>query len=160
MKIEPRTVAIFHYDLADGAGRRIESSRTGRPLAVLHGAGNVIAGVEAALAGREPGARFTVTVPPEQGYGERRDGLVQRVPKKHLRDPQRLRPGDSTVLATRDGQRMVSVLKVGQSVVDVDLNHPMAGRTLVFDIEVLAVREATPEEIEHGHAHEPGGHPH
>jgi FKBP-type peptidyl-prolyl cis-trans isomerase SlyD len=160
MKIDKNTVASFHYDLADGAGNRIESSRSGQPLAVLHGAGNVIPGVEAALAGREAGERFSVTVPPEQGYGERREGLVQRVPKKYFRDGQRLRPGDTTVLSTRDGQRVVTVAKVGQSVIDVDLNHPMAGRTLVFDIEVVSVREATPEEIDHGHAHEPGGHHH
>ena len=160
MKIDKNTVASFHYDLADAAGNRIESSRSGQPLAVLHGAGNVIPGVEAALAGREAGERFSVTVPPEQGYGERREGLIQRVPKKYFRDAQRLRVGDTTMLSTRDGQRVVTVAKVGQSVIDVDLNHPMAGRTLVFDIDVVAVREATPEEIEHGHAHEPGGHHH
>lgn len=160
MKIENNTVATFHYDLADTAGQRIESSRAGQPLAVLHGAGNVIAGVEAALAGRVAGERFSVTVPPGQGYGERREGLVQRVPKKYFRDASRLRAGDTTMLSTREGQRVVTVAKVGQSVIDVDLNHPMAGRTLVFDIEIVAVREATPEEVEHGHAHEPGGHHH
>ncbi|MCE3005180.1 MAG: peptidylprolyl isomerase [Xanthomonadaceae bacterium] len=160
MKIDNNTVASFHYDLADAAGNRIESSRGGQPLAVLHGAGNVIPGVEAALAGRSVGERFSVTVPPEQGYGERREGLTQRVPKKYFRDGQRLRAGDTTMLSTLDGQRVVTVVKVGQSVIDVDLNHPMAGRTLVFDIEVVAVREATAEEIAHGHAHEPGGHAH
>jgi FKBP-type peptidyl-prolyl cis-trans isomerase SlyD len=160
MNIDKNTVASFHYDLADTAGNRIESSRSGQPLAVLHGAGNVIPGVEAALAGRAAGERFSVTVPPEQGYGEHREGLVQRVPKKYFRDASRLRVGDTTLLSTRDGQRVVTVAKVGQSVIDVDLNHPMAGRTLVFDIEVVAVRAATAEEIEHGHAHEPGGHNH
>jgi FKBP-type peptidyl-prolyl cis-trans isomerase SlyD len=160
MKIEPNTVATFHYDLTDASGQAIESSRAGEPLAVLHGAGNVIPGVEAALAGHGVGDRFSVTVPPEQGYGERRDGLVQRVPKKYFRDGSRLRVGDTTMLSSKDGQRVVTVVKVGQSVIDVDLNHPMAGRTLVFDLEVMSVRDATPEEIEHGHAHELGGQAH
>lgn len=161
MKIESNTVATFHYDLADASGQAIESSRAGAPLAVLHGAGNVIPGVEAALAGHGVGDRFSVTVAPEEGYGERREGLIQRVPKKYFRDGGRLRAGDTTVLSSKDGtQRVVTVVKVGQSVIDVDLNHPMAGRTLVFDIEIVSVRAATPEEIEHGHAHEPGGHAH
>jgi FKBP-type peptidyl-prolyl cis-trans isomerase SlyD len=160
MKIESNTVATFHYDLADAAGAAIESSRAGSPLAVLHGAGNVIPGIEAALAGHGVGDRFSVTVPPGQGYGERREGLTQRVPKKYFRDGNRLRAGDTTILSSKEGQRVVTVVKVGQSVIDVDLNHPMAGRTLVFDIEVVSVRAATPEEIEHGHAHEPGGHAH
>jgi len=100
-------------------------------------------------------------VPPELGYGERREGLQQRVPKKYFRDANRLKPGMRTVLTTKeDGQRVVSILKVGTSVVDVDLNHPMAGRTLVFDIEVIEVRAASAEEIAHGHAHAPGGHAH
>jgi FKBP-type peptidyl-prolyl cis-trans isomerase SlyD len=68
--------------------------------------------------------------------------------------------GDTTMLSSKDGQRVVTVVKVGQSVIDVDLNHPMAGRTLVFDLEVMSVRDATPEEIEHGHAHELGGQAH
>jgi FKBP-type peptidyl-prolyl cis-trans isomerase SlyD len=160
MKIEAHTVATFHYDLSSPEGERIESSRSGEPLAILHGAGNVIPGVENALAGRAAGERFSVTVPPDQGYGERREGLGQRVPKKYFRDPRRLRPGQQTQLQTREGPRVVTVVKVGESVVDVDLNHPMAGRTLVFDIEVVTVRAASADEIAHGHAHEPGGHAH
>jgi FKBP-type peptidyl-prolyl cis-trans isomerase SlyD len=116
--------------------------------------------VEAALDGREAGERFSVTVAPAQAYGERREGLTQRVPKKHVRNADRLRVGDSAVVQTTDGARVVTVMKVGSSVLDVDLNHPMAGRTLVFDIEILAVRAATEEEVAHGHAHEPGGHQH
>ena len=161
MKIERNTVATFHYDLSDEAGQVIESSRGGDPMAALHGAGNVIPGIESALAERVAGERFSISVPPGQGYGERREGLQQRVPKKYFRDPARLKPGMRTVLATKeDGQRMVTVIKVGASVVDVDLNHPMAGRTLMFDIEVIDVRAATAEEIAHGHAHAPGGHAH
>jgi len=161
MKIEHNTVATFHYDLSDEQGSVIESSRGGDPMAALHGAGNVIPGIETALAGHAVGDRFSTTVPPELGYGERREGLQQRVPKKYFRDANRLKPGMRTVLTTKeDGQRVVSILKVGTSVVDVDLNHPMAGRTLVFDIEVIEVRAASAEEIAHGHAHAPGAHAH
>jgi FKBP-type peptidyl-prolyl cis-trans isomerase SlyD len=161
MKIERNTVATFHYDLSDEAGQVIESSRGGDPMAALYGAGNVIPGIESALAERVAGERFSINVPPAQGYGERREGLQQRVQKKYFRDPARLKPGMRTVLTTKeDGQRMVTVLKVGASVVDVDLNHPMAGRTLMFDIEVIDVRAASAEEIAHGHAHAPGGHAH
>lgn len=160
MKIEAQTIVTFHYALTGIAGEPIESSRGGEPLAILHGAGNVIPGIENALVGRAAGDRFSVTVPPEQGYGARQDGLTQRVPKKYFREPRKLRPGEQTLLQTREGPRMVTVVKVGESVVDVDLNHPMAGRTLVFDIEVVGVRAASAEEIAHGHAHEPGGHAH
>jgi FKBP-type peptidyl-prolyl cis-trans isomerase SlyD len=160
MQIADHTIVRFHYDLADEAGQLIESSREREPLAILYGAGNVIPGVEKAIEGRRAGERLQVVVPPEDGYGERRDGLTQRVPKKHFNEPRRLRAGDSTVLGTNQGPRVVTVVKVGETVIDVDLNHPMAGRTLRFDIEILEVREASAEEIAHGHAHAPGGHAH
>ena len=104
--------------------------------------------------------RFDVIVPPEQGYGARRENYEQRVPKKYFRDADHLKPGMMTVLRTEDGYRQVTVLKVGSSVVDVDLNHPMAGQTLHFAIEVVDIRDATAEELEHGHVHGPGGHHH
>jgi FKBP-type peptidyl-prolyl cis-trans isomerase SlyD len=160
MQVADNTVVRFHYSLSDADGTPIESSREREPLTVLVGAGNVIPGVERGLQGREPGARFSVTVPPEDGYGARREDFTQRVPKKYFHEPERLKPGMQTVLATRDGHRVVTVLKVGSSVIDVDLNHPMAGRTLNFEIEVLDVREANAEEIAHGHVHGPGGHHH
>ncbi len=160
MKIEAHSVVQFHYRLSDEAGTPIESSREREPLTVLIGAGNIIPGLETALEGRSAGERFDVVVPPEQGYGERRDNLTQRVPTKYFRDPKQLRPGVTTALATREGPRAVTVVKVGESVVDVDLNHPMAGRTLRFDVEVVDVREASADEIAHGHAHGPGGHDH
>ncbi|MBW3550819.1 MAG: alcohol dehydrogenase catalytic domain-containing protein [Proteobacteria bacterium] len=92
-------------------------------------------------------------------YGVRQDGLTQRVPKKHFKDV-RLHPGMQAVLPTNFGPRAVTILKVGMSVVDVDLNHPMAGKDLSFAIELVEVREASAEEIEHGHVHGEGGHQH
>jgi FKBP-type peptidyl-prolyl cis-trans isomerase SlyD len=159
MKIEAHSVVSFHYGLSDEAGP-IESSHEREPLTVLMGAGNIIPGVETALEGRSVGDRFEVVVPPEQGYGERRENLQQRVPKKYFRDPKQLRPGMTTALQTREGPRVVTVVKIGESVVDIDLNHPMAGRTLRFDIEVMEVRAASAEEIAHGHVHGPGAHDH
>ncbi len=161
MKAETNSVVSFHYSLADEAGEPIENSHDREPMSILLGAGNIIPGLESAITGREAGDRFDVTVTAEQAYGEHRDGLTQRVPKKYFEQAQRLKPGMTTLLKTQDGsQRMVVVTKIGQSVIDVDLNHPMAGKTLNFAIEILDVRVASEEEIAHDHAHAPGGHQH
>ena len=111
------------------------------------------------MKGHGAGDTFEVTVTPEEAYGERREGLVQRVPRKHFKGA-KLTPGMQVVLPTDQGQRAMTVKKVGISVVDVDLNHPMAGKTLNFEVEILDVREATPEEISHKHVHGEGGHQH
>ena len=155
MKIEENRVVRFHYTVSE-AGREVESSRSGEPLAVLFGRGGLIAGVEQALSGREAGDRFAVEVAPEDGYGPRRPELTQRVPKKHFKGMP-LRVGQTVMMQTQQGPRPISIQKIGMSVVDVDLNHPMAGKTLGFDIEVVEVREATAEELDHGHVHGPGG---
>ena len=160
MKAEKDKVVAFHYHLADDAGEALDSSRASEPLTILFGHAAIIPGLEQAMSGHEAGDRFNISVPPAQGYGERRENLTQRVPKKYFRDAERLQPGMTTVVSTQEGQRPVKVLKVGSSVVDVDLNHPMAGKTLHFDIEIVDVREATSEELAHGHVHGPEGHHH
>jgi len=161
MKAAADTVVTFHYALSDEQGQPIESSHGRDPLTVLLGRGGLVPGIEQALLDREAGERFEVVVPPDQGYGERRDDWVQRVPKKYFRDPDHLRVGMQTVLnETGGGARMVTVVKIGSSVIDVDLNHPMAGRTLHFALELTDVRAASEEEVAHGHAHGPGGHHH
>ena len=164
MKIEKDRVVRFHYTLSDGGaagqpGDSLETSKDREPVAILAGHGNIIPGLEKAMEGREAGESFSVDVPAAEAYGERRDNLTQRVPKKHFGD-QRLSPGMQVVLNTNFGPRPVTIHKVGMSVVDVDLNHPMAGRDLHFDIEVVEVREASAEEIAHGHVHGEGGHHH
>ncbi|HEU0276675.1 MAG TPA: peptidylprolyl isomerase [Rhodanobacteraceae bacterium] len=165
MRAEKDSVVSFHYsvrDAADAAAAPFDDSRQrGEPMLALLGHGQLVAGVEKALTGHEPGDRFELDVAPAEAYGDYEEGLLQRVPKKYFRDPQHLKPGMTTVLQTRDGgQRMVTVRKVGMASIDVDHNHPLAGKTLHFDIEVTDVRAAAPEEIQHGHAHPAGGHAH
>jgi FKBP-type peptidyl-prolyl cis-trans isomerase SlyD len=160
MQAEKDKVVTFHYRLTDEGGAEIDSSHGREPLAILFGHGAIIPGLETALGGHVAGDRFDVVVPPEEAYGLRRDDFTQRVPKKYFRDADHLAPGMRTVLRTDDGHRPVTVLKVGSSVVDVDLNHPMAGKTLNFAIELVDVRDATADELEHGHVHGAGGHHH
>ena len=161
MQAEKDKVVSFHYQLSDPAGVELENSRARDPLEILLGYGQIIPGLETAIAGHVAGDRFEVVVAPEQGYGERRKEAVQRVPKKYFRDAEQLRPGMTAMLNTQSGrQQMVTVRKLGSSVIDVDLNHPMAGKTLHFAVEITAVRDATSDELEHGHAHGPGVHEH
>lgn len=159
MKIEKNRVVRFHYTVSDAGGAELENSRGREPLAFLYGHGGIIPGLEVAFEGKAAGDTFEAVVAPEQAYGERREGLEQRIPKKHF-GANRLAPGATVVLQTNQGPRMVVVKKVGMSVVDVDLNHPMAGMTLKFDVEIVDVREASEEEIAHRHAHGAGGHAH
>ena len=160
MKADKDKVVTFHYHLSDEAGAELDSSRASEPLTILFGHGAIIPGLEQAMHGHEAGDRFNVSVPPEQGYGAHRADFTQRVPKKYFRDAENLKPGMSTVISTKEGQRPVTVIKVGSSVIDIDLNHPMAGKSLHFDIEIVEVRDASAEEIEHGHVHGPHGHHH
>ncbi|SRR5690554_6134278 len=160
MEIQKDRVVSFHYTLKDEDGKELETSRGGEPLAYLHGHGNIVDGLEEALEGKSEGESFSVTVSPEKGYGPRREGLVQRVPVKHLQGAKTWKPGMIAAVQTDQGPRQVVVQKVGRFMADVDLNHPMAGRTLVFDVEVMKVREADPEELSHGHAHGDGGNHH
>ncbi|MDH3643364.1 MAG: peptidylprolyl isomerase [Gammaproteobacteria bacterium] len=160
MKIERDRVVRFHYVIRNESGDELESTRDDEPLAILHGRGNVMGGIEEALAGHETGDRFEVTLAPEQAFGPRRDDWTQRVSKKYFPNAARLKPGMQTTLQTDDGVRPVTVIKVGGKVIDVDLNHPRAGQTLIFDLDVIEVREATSEERAHRHVHGPGGHHH
>jgi FKBP-type peptidyl-prolyl cis-trans isomerase SlyD len=157
MQIAKDSVVRFHYSLTEAGGDALESSRQGEPLAALIGHGNILPALEEAMLGRSAGDRFEITLTPDKAYGEHRSDAVQRIPKKRLGKDLRLRPGLQTMVQTNQGPRPVTVVKVGMSVVDVDLNHPMAGKTLTFDIELIEVREASAEEIAHRHAHGEGG---
>lgn len=159
MQAAKDTVVSMHYTLHAEDGLKIESSRDGgEPVHILVGSGGIIPGLEKSLIGHSAAEQFSVDVEPQEAYGERQEDNLQRVPKKYFKDASRLRPGLTAVLSMKDGgQRSVTVRKVGSSVVDVDLNHPLAGRKLRFDVEIVAVRAATAEEISHRHVHGPGG---
>ncbi len=160
MIIENKRVVSFHYTLTNEAGKELESSRGRDPMAYLHGAHNIIPGLEKAMAGKGAGDQFQVTLPPAEAYGERNPSNIQRIASKHFRNPRGLQPGQLVSLQTREGERPAVIVKVGRFNVDVDANHPLAGQTLTFDVEVIDVREASPEEIAHGHVHGEGGHQH
>ena len=158
MNIDNKKVVSFHYTLKNDQGEEIESSREQEnPMIYLHGAGNIIPGLEKAMEGKVAGDKFEVTVEPAEAYGERNEGAIQRVPAKHFGEGRRLKPGQSVVLNTQQGPRRVTVLKVGRFNIDVDANHPLAGQALTFNVEVTDVRDATEEEVSHGHVHGPGG---
>jgi len=126
----------------------------------LHGANNIIRGLEKAMAGRESGDVFTVNLAPAEAYGAHDPARMQRVPVKHLAYRGKLEAGKVVQLNTREGMRAVTVMKAGRHSADIDGNHPLAGQALTFDVEITDLRPATPEEISHGHAHGPGGHHH
>jgi len=157
MNIEDKKVVTFHYTLRDEHGKQLESSREGDPMTYLHGAGNIIPGLEKAMAGKAAGDQFEINVEPAEAYGERNENGFQRIPAKHFKQAGRLEPGQTVVLQTRQGPRRLTVVKVGRFNIDVDTNHPMAGLSLTFDVEVSDVRDATDEEVSHGHVHGPGG---
>jgi FKBP-type peptidyl-prolyl cis-trans isomerase SlyD len=157
MLIADKKVASFHYILSNEQGEQIESSRERQPMSYLHGSRNIIPGLEKALAGKAAGDQFQVTIPPEEAYGERRTDQVQRIPAKHFNNAKNLKPGRVVSIQTRRGPVQATVVKVGRFNVDVDTNHPLAGQTLTFDVEVTGVRDATVEEMSHGHVHGPGG---
>jgi FKBP-type peptidyl-prolyl cis-trans isomerase SlyD len=158
--IENKKVVSFHYTLTNETGQELESSRGRDPMAYLHGAHNIIPGLEKALAGKSAGDQLKVTLPPAEAYGERNPSNIQRVASKHFSNPRSLQPGQMVSLKTREGERPAVIVKVGRFNVDVDANHPLAGQTLTFDVEITDVRAASPEEIAHGHVHGEGAHEH
>jgi FKBP-type peptidyl-prolyl cis-trans isomerase 2 len=162
------SVVAFHYSLCeiDAAGDRsgwIEQSASREPLLYLHGHANVISGLEEAMAGKSAGDKISITLEPHQAYGPRRPNAVQRIPIKHLhlrQGQKQLRPGEIVAIQTPQGVRNALVVKAGRFNVDVDTNHPYAGRTLYYEIEIVGVRPATADEVAHRHAHGQGGHHH
>jgi FKBP-type peptidyl-prolyl cis-trans isomerase SlyD len=160
MKVEKDCVVQFHYYLKDEEMNLLEDSRNGEPMAYLHGHNNIFEKMETELSGKEVGDSFSVTLAPEEAYGLRQENSSQRVSRKHISTKGKLKPGMVISVNTDKGQRQVVVVKVGKFVVDVDTNHPMAGLTLTFEIELIDIRTASNEELTHGHAHSAGGHHH
>jgi FKBP-type peptidyl-prolyl cis-trans isomerase SlyD len=159
MQIDNDKVVSFHYHLYEGE-TLLEGSENSQPMLYLHGHDGLFKGLEEALQGKQKGQTVEVTLSPEQAYGVRQDTPLKRVPIKHLMPKRKPRVGDVFQVNTDNGARQVVIRKVGKFNVDVDTNHPLAGKTLSFDVEILDVRAASAEELSHGHAHGPGGHHH
>ncbi len=153
-------VVEIHYTLYDAEGEELESTKDEPPRAFLVGHRGILAGLEEALLGQRAGATLDVTLPPERAFGLRDEKLKERMSKKYFKHVKRLEAGMLTQVNTKSGPRPITIVKVGSKMVDVDLNHPRAGQTLKFDLEVVSVRQATGEELSHGHAHGAGGHQH
>jgi len=160
MKITKDNVASFHYTLTDEAGTVLESSRDAQPTVYLHGHNGILPALETQLTDKATGDVIQATLAPQDAYGPAQEERLQRVPIKHLIFKGKLRPGMTVHLNTNKGRQAVTVAKAGRHSADIDTNHPLAGKTLTFDIEITDVREATTEELAHGHAHGPGGHQH
>ncbi|MDM7859748.1 peptidylprolyl isomerase [Alteromonas sp. ASW11-36] len=154
--IKPNSVVTIHYSVSNTESVEIDSSRGGQPLEFLYGHGFLVPGLEEALAGKQANDTFTVTVPAEKAYGIRHDNLVQAVPK-NMFEGMDVEVGMSFRATTDDGDQSVIIIDVTDDEVVVDGNHPLAGVDLVFDVEVIALRDATAEEIDHGHVHTAGG---
>ncbi len=160
MQIGADSVVSFHYTLRDEKGAELESSHGGQPMTYLHGHDSLLKGLEAALTDRQAGDSFSVTLTPAEAFGDVRSDSEMRVPLSQLRGAKKWQPGMQAIIETPQGQQQVTVVKVGHTMATVDTNHPMAGKTLAFDVQVVEVREASAEELSHGHAHGPGGHHH
>ena len=160
MDISADRVVTIHYTLKDDSGKVLDSSSGGEPLVYIQGHGNLVSGLEKALEGRQGGDSMKVSVPPAEGYGVRDEALIQRVPRRGLQSAGEVRKGMQFQGRTDGGMRMFTVTAVTGDMVTLDGNHPLAGKTLHFDVQVVDVREATAEEMEHGHVHGPGGHHH
>lgn len=158
MEIGRDTVVKLRYRLSDEDGEVLEDAMAGEPVAVLQGHRNIIYGLDKALLGHRAGDVFDVTVSPIEGYGLRQEDQIQRVSKKYFANARKLKPGMQTHLRLESETRLVTVHKVGGKVIDVDMNHPLAGKTLHFHVEIYEVREATAVEIAHKHAHADGHH--
>ncbi|USD38394.1 MULTISPECIES: peptidylprolyl isomerase [Ferrimonas] len=157
MKIAANTVVTMHYRLRDGDGELIEDSFDGQPMQYMHGTNNLIPGLEAELNDKAAGDKMSVSVAPEQAYGPYQDGLKQEVPMAAFAGVEDIAPGMRFMAETDQGPTPVTVTEVKDDTVVVDGNHPLAGVTLNFDVEVVEVRAATEEEIAHGHLHAEGG---
>ena len=161
MQVSEQKVVTMNYEVADDQGQLIDRSEEGGPLAYIHGNGQLIPGLESALEGRGKGDKVAVDVPPEQGYGERDEEGVQTVARNQFDDSVEIEVGMQFEAQDDDeGHQIVTVAAVDGENITLDTNHPLAGKNLRFKVEILDVRDASAEELSHGHVHGPGGHDH
>jgi len=160
MEISDGKAVHIDYTLRNDKGYVLDSSEGREPLAYLHGAGNIIPGLEAALTGKVPGDKLSVSIPPAEGYGERDDGLVTTVVLALFPEPEKVQLGMGIRVQAEQGVRPATVIAMVGGKVTLDMNHALAGQTLHFDVEVMDVKDASEEEQAHGHVHGAHGHAH
>lgn len=160
MKIAKNKVVAIDYTLTDAKGEVLDRSSEGQPLHYIQGAGNLIPGLERALEGKSAGETLKAQVPHADAYGPRDEDLLQVIPKENFGDISDLKIGMELEAESDDGVRIITVVGIDGDRVTVDGNHPLAGMDLTFDVKILEVRDATAEEMSHGHVHGPGGHHH
>jgi len=160
MQISDKKVVSIHYTLTNDKGEVLDSSSGKEPLAYLHGGKNIISGLENALAGKQVGDKFNISIPPEEAYGVHDEALIQTIPKSVFQGIDNIEQGMQFQAKSEQGIQVVTVTKVDGDKITVDGNHALAGQTLNFDVEVADVREASEEELQHGHVHGPEGHHH
>jgi FKBP-type peptidyl-prolyl cis-trans isomerase SlyD len=154
------SVVTIHYTLRDDAGKVLDSSEPQEPISYLHGHGNLVPGLERELTGKSVGDKLNVKLSPAEGYGERDEQLVQQVPRRALQGINNIAVGMRLHARTQHGTTVVTVTQVAGDMVTLDGNHPLAGQSLNFEVEIADIRPATAEELSHGHVHGPGGHDH
>jgi FKBP-type peptidyl-prolyl cis-trans isomerase SlyD len=159
MQVAKHKVVVFDYTLTDTQGSLIEESKQSGPFAYIHGTNSIIPGLESALEGKQAGEALRVSVEPEKAYGVRDAALVAVVPRDRFESDE-LEVGMRFQTETQNGMRVFTVTSIEDDQVTVDGNHPLAGETLTFDVNIVEVRDASAEEISHGHVHGPGGHHH
>jgi FKBP-type peptidyl-prolyl cis-trans isomerase SlyD len=160
MVIGERAVVSFEYTLKGDDGEVIDTSEGGEPLTYLHGTGSIIPGLESALGGRVVGDALQVVVAAKEGYGERDDDLVTEATRSQFPKGATLAVGTQFEASGPDGRQVVTISSIDGDRVLLDANHPLAGKTLHFDVKIVEVRAATAEELRHGHVHGPGGEHH
>ncbi len=160
MQIAKHKIVSIDYTLTDTEGNVLDTSDGQSPMSYIQGIGNLISGLEKALEGKAVGASLSVSVPPEEGYGTRDDAMRQAVPRDRFEFDSPIEIGMRFQAMGEAGPQVVTVVEVDEENVTIDTNHPLAGETLNFVVTVIDVREASPEELEHGHVHGPGGHDH
>ncbi len=160
MSIQDNQVVSFHYTLTDGDGKVLDTSDGREPLDYLQGHGNIIPGLEKEMTGKAIGDKFSAVITPEEGYGLREEGLVQSVQRSQFQDPDQIQLGAQFQVKAGEEQRIATITGIDEEIITVDMNHPLAGETLTFQVEILAVRDATQEELSHGHVHSGDHHHH
>ncbi len=161
MQVDKHKVVVLDYTLKDSEGVVMDSTEGRGDFAYLHGTNNVIPGLEKALDGRKAGDEVEVTIAPNEGYGERNEGMVQVVSKSTLESSDEAQVGMQFYSHSPDGETiMYTVMEVKGDDITIDGNHPLAGVELHFALKIVDIREATEEEISHGHVHGPGEHNH